>query len=85
MNSADDVILCGVLAGVHLFLDTYDRMNYTSIFSVKPGKSRSVYLEEIGLEGLTLNDVDFLKEKVYNIMEEKLIEYKASWIKTAAE
>ena len=64
-----------------LFLDTYDRMNYESIFSIKPGKSRSVYLQEIPVEGLTLNDVDYLKEKVFKIMEEKLIAYKASWIK----
>ena len=68
-----------------LFLDTYDRMRYEIIFSVKPGKSRSVYLQEVPVEGLTLDNVDFLKEKVYKIMEEKLIEYKASWIKPTAE
>ena len=68
-----------------LFLDTYDRMRYETIFSVKPGKSRSVYLQEVPVEGLTLDNVDFLKEKVYKIMEEKLIEYKASWIKPTAE
>ena len=64
-----------------LFLDTYDRMGYESIFSIKPGKSRSVYLEAITVEGLTIEDVDFLKAKVYKLMEEKLIEYKGSWIK----
>jgi 1-acyl-sn-glycerol-3-phosphate acyltransferase len=64
-----------------LFLDTYDRMGYETIFSIKPGKSRSVYLEEIPVEGLTLDDVVFLKEKVYRIMEEKLIAYKGTWIK----
>jgi 1-acyl-sn-glycerol-3-phosphate acyltransferase len=64
-----------------LFLDAYDRMNYNSVFSIKPGKSRSVFLQEIPVEGLTLEDVDILKEKVFKIMEEKLIEYKASWIK----
>jgi 1-acyl-sn-glycerol-3-phosphate acyltransferase len=64
-----------------LFLDAYDRMGYESIFSITPGRSRSVYLEEIPVDGLTLDDVDFLREKVYTIMEEKLIEYKASWIK----
>lgn len=68
-----------------LFLDTYDRMGYESIFSIKPGKSRSVYLEEIPVKGLTLNDVDFLKEKVYRIMEEKLIAYKGSWIKSETQ
>jgi 1-acyl-sn-glycerol-3-phosphate acyltransferase len=64
-----------------LFLDAYDRMGYESIFSITPGRSRSVYLEEIPVDGLTLGDVDFLREKVYKIMEEKLMEYKASWIK----
>ncbi len=66
-----------------LFLDTYDRMHYGSIFSMHPGRSRSVYLDEIPVDGLVLEDVGFLKEKVYNIMEEKLVGYKASWIKNA--
>jgi 1-acyl-sn-glycerol-3-phosphate acyltransferase len=64
-----------------LFLDTYNRMCYESIFSITPGRSRSIYLEEIPVDGLTFGDVDFLREKVYSIMEEKLIEYKGSWIK----
>lgn len=64
-----------------LFLDAYDRMGYETIFSITPGRSRSVYLEEIPVEGLTLDDVDLLKEKVFKIMEAKLIAYKASWIK----
>jgi 1-acyl-sn-glycerol-3-phosphate acyltransferase len=68
-----------------LFLDTYDRMGYESIFSITPGRSRSIYLAEVSVEGLTLGDVDFLREKVYKIMEEKLIEYKASWIKRVAK
>ncbi|MEP7239228.1 MAG: lysophospholipid acyltransferase family protein [Ferruginibacter sp.] len=64
-----------------LFLDTYDRMQYESIFSINPGRSRSVYLAEVPVVGLTLDDVDVLRERVFKIMEEKLIEYKASWIK----
>lgn len=64
-----------------LFLDAYDRMRYESIFSITPGRSRSVYLQEIPVHGLTLKDVDFLRENVYKIMEEKLIAYKASWIR----
>jgi len=63
-----------------LFLDSYDRLNYKSIFSLSPGKSRAVYLEEISVVGLTNKDVRLLKEKVYQLMEEKLITYKASWI-----
>lgn len=68
-----------------LFLDAYDRMHYNSIFSMCPGKSRTIFLDEIPVAGLTLNDVDSLKQQVYNIMEEKLIAYKASWIKPVAE
>ncbi len=64
-----------------LFLDAYDRNNYKRIFSFTPGKARIVYLDEIPVEGLTLKDVKELKDKVYKIMEAKLIEYKASWIK----
>jgi 1-acyl-sn-glycerol-3-phosphate acyltransferase len=64
-----------------LFMDTYDRLNYNSIFSMTPGKSRTIFLAEIPVDGLTLNDVEFLKEKVYKTMEDGLIKYKASWIK----
>jgi 1-acyl-sn-glycerol-3-phosphate acyltransferase len=63
-----------------LFLDAYDRMNYESAFSIKPGTSRTVYLKEVSVDGLTLEDVDFLRDQVYKMMEEKLVEYKASWI-----
>jgi 1-acyl-sn-glycerol-3-phosphate acyltransferase len=66
-----------------LFLDAYDRMHYRSAFTLTPGKSRAIYLEEIKVDGLTLQDVAFLKAKVFAIMEEKLIAYKASWIKPA--
>ena len=64
-----------------LFLDTYDRMHYRSLFSLNPGKCRIIYLDEISVEGLTMADVGKLKEKVFVIMENKLREYKASWIK----
>jgi 1-acyl-sn-glycerol-3-phosphate acyltransferase len=63
-----------------LFPDTYDRMNYKSIFSLTPGKCRIVYLEEISVDGLKNGDAQLLKQKVFDIMEKKLIEYKASWL-----
>lgn len=66
-----------------LFLDTYDRLNYKNIFSLTPGISRSVYLEEVSVEGMTMKDVKSLRKKVYKLMEDKLIQYKASWIKEA--
>jgi len=64
-----------------LFLDTYSRLNYDSIFSLNPGKCRAVYLSETSTEGLVLNDVTALKEKIYRQMEEGLIRYNAAWIK----
>jgi 1-acyl-sn-glycerol-3-phosphate acyltransferase len=63
-----------------LFLDTYDRMRYESLFSLNPGKSRAVFMDEINVEGLILNDVQKLKETVYNKMQQMLIENNATWI-----
>ncbi|HEY6502637.1 MAG TPA: lysophospholipid acyltransferase family protein [Chitinophagaceae bacterium] len=66
-----------------LFLDAYSRMHYRHLFTLNPGRSRIVYLDEIPVEGLTTADVTKLKEKVYVIMEDKLREYKAAWITPA--
>ncbi len=63
-----------------LFLDTYDRLNYQSIFSLNPGKCRAVYLSATDTTGLTMKDVRSLREKIYHQMEEGLIRYHASWI-----
>lgn len=63
-----------------LFLDAYDRLSYKSIFSLNPGKTRIVYLDEVPVNGYTLKDTAALKDKVYKLMEEKLLAYKASWI-----
>jgi len=68
-----------------LFLDTYSRMNYKSIFAMNPGICRIVYLKEIPVDGLTIEDVQLLKQKVYEIMEKKLIEYKAAWLPPSTE
>ncbi|OQP56731.1 lysophospholipid acyltransferase family protein [Niastella populi] len=63
-----------------LFLDTFHRMHYRSVFSLTPGRCRSVFLKEIPVEGLTGRDVELLKQKVQQAMEQKLKEYKAGWI-----
>ena len=60
-----------------LFLDTYDRLNYNSIFSMTPGRSRAVFLPEMQPG----DDPDLLKEKTYGSMEKALIRYNASWIR----
>jgi 1-acyl-sn-glycerol-3-phosphate acyltransferase len=64
-----------------LFLDTYDRMHYSSLFSLNPGCTRLVFLPAVEVEGLKPSDVGLLKEKVYRQMEEGVIRYGASWIK----
>ena len=61
-----------------LFLDTYNRMHHQNIFSLNPGKCRIVFLDEIPVTGLRISDTEDLKWKVYEIMERKLVEYKAS-------
>lgn len=63
-----------------LFLDACERMHYKSVFSLNPGRSRTVFLQEIPVHGLTAKDVEALKQKVASVMEQKLREYKAGWI-----
>lgn len=63
-----------------LFLDAYSRMPYGKLFTLTPGINRSVFLPEIDVQGLTTDDIDALKQKVYTIMAEKLREYNAAWI-----
>ena len=65
-----------------LFLDTYKRMPYTGILTLTPGRSRIVYLDEIPVAGLSPDDMTILKQRVYSVMEQKLIEYKAAWIRS---
>lgn len=63
-----------------LFLDSYERLHYNSVFSMTPGKIRSVFLEEVSVEGFTLDTLPLLKQKVYDIMQAALIKYNAAWI-----
>jgi 1-acyl-sn-glycerol-3-phosphate acyltransferase len=64
-----------------LFLDNYSRMNYKSILSLTPGRCRIVYLDEIPVDNLTPADTNVLKDKVYKLMEAKLVEYNVRWTK----
>jgi 1-acyl-sn-glycerol-3-phosphate acyltransferase len=63
-----------------LFLDGYARMHHRSVFTLNPGRSRSVFLEPISVDGYSMQDMPRLKQEVYNVMERKLIEYGASWV-----
>ncbi|GAC1421935.1 MAG: lysophospholipid acyltransferase family protein [Flavisolibacter sp.] len=64
-----------------LYLDTYRRMHYSSILSFNPGTSRSVFLPEITVVGLTTDNIGHLKNQVFQLMEQALIRLGADWIK----
>jgi len=63
-----------------IFLDTYDRMNYQSVLSLNPGRSRAIFLEEVSVDAYSTKEIRLLRQKVYAMMETKLREYHASWI-----
>jgi len=63
-----------------LLIDTCDRLHDKCQIILSSGKSRSVFLEEISVSGMTIKDVPYPKDKVFSIMSDKLIQYKPSWI-----
>ncbi|GAB3010317.1 hypothetical protein GCM10027051_10000 [Niabella terrae] len=63
-----------------LFLDTYRRMHYGSLFSLNPGRCRVVYLEQVPVSVAGDTAVAQLKEQVFEKMEQKLLQYKAEWV-----
>jgi 1-acyl-sn-glycerol-3-phosphate acyltransferase len=63
-----------------LFLDTYDRMHYSSLLTLRPGKMRAVFLPAVEVDGLEIGDLQELKQRVFNLMQEALLRYKASWV-----
>ncbi len=61
-----------------LLPDTEKRWHYSAWWKTSPGRNRAVYLDPIPVDGLTLNDLPALKEKVYRVMEKELIRLKGS-------
>ncbi len=59
-----------------LLVDTLDRLHYRGIFELTPGINRVIYLEEVPVDGLTLKDIQSLKQKVYTLMESGLMRYR---------
>ncbi|MCO5238963.1 MAG: 1-acyl-sn-glycerol-3-phosphate acyltransferase [Chitinophagaceae bacterium] len=64
-----------------LLLDSFNRMPYGKLFTLTPGRSRAVFMEEIPVQGLTVEDIPSLKQEVYKRMEQRLLHYGASWVK----
>jgi 1-acyl-sn-glycerol-3-phosphate acyltransferase len=52
-----------------IFLDTVKRMHYKSIFSITPGISRTVFLNEIPVSAYTMKDIRKLKQETFQAME----------------
>lgn len=59
-----------------LFIDTVDRLHYSSIFTLTPGPCRVVFLDEVPVKDLTLQDLPALKQRVHNIMDAGLRRYR---------
>ena len=59
-----------------ILADTLDRLHYKGIFELTPGVNRVIYLEEVPVKGLTLNDIQTLKQLVYMQMESALKRYR---------
>jgi 1-acyl-sn-glycerol-3-phosphate acyltransferase len=59
-----------------LLVDTLDRMHFRSLFELNPGINRVVYLDEVPVTGLTMNDIQVLKQKVYDLMDAGLRRYR---------
>ncbi|MEQ1625000.1 MAG: lysophospholipid acyltransferase family protein, partial [Sediminibacterium sp.] len=59
-----------------LLVDTLERLHYRSVFALTPGKNRVVYLEEVPVTGLEMKDIAFLKQKVFDLMEQGLRRYR---------
>ena len=59
-----------------LFIDNTKRLHWKSIFTLTPGVSRCVYLDEVNVDDYkTKQDVKLLKQKVYDIMDKGLRRY----------
>jgi 1-acyl-sn-glycerol-3-phosphate acyltransferase len=59
-----------------LMIDAVDRMHFNSVFSLTPGPNRVVYLETIQVSDYSLDDVEKLKNEVYDIMDAGLRKYR---------
>ena len=66
-----------------IFPDSKNRLHYDSMFSLTPGISRAIFMDEVPVNGLTLADIDLLKNKVYQLMEAELRKWTASTVVTA--
>ncbi|ATL49567.1 1-acyl-sn-glycerol-3-phosphate acyltransferase [Chitinophaga caeni] len=58
-----------------VYVDSKFRLKKVNLTSLAPGKCRVVFLPEIPVEGLTIEDLPALKQKTYEIMDAAMREY----------
>ncbi|MEI7588623.1 MAG: lysophospholipid acyltransferase family protein [Chitinophagia bacterium] len=59
-----------------LMVDAVDRMHFDSLFSLTPGKNRVVYLETIEVAHYTIDQMDQLRDLVYEKMDQGMRRYR---------
>lgn len=59
-----------------LMIDAVDRMHYDNVFTLSPGINRVVYLPTVQVTGYTIDQIELLKEHVYDMMDEGLRRYR---------
>lgn len=64
-----------------IFPDTYNRMNYRSVFTLTPGRCRAVFLPPIEPESGAGDPIASLKNAVFAKMEEEIVGLRVDWIK----
>ena len=59
-----------------LMIDAVDRMHYDNVFTLSPGINRVVYLPTVEVTGYTIDQIEILKNHVYDMMDEGLRRYR---------
>ncbi len=59
-----------------LMVDAIDRMHFNSITSLSPGINRVVYLPTVYVDNYKIEDLELLKQQVYQMMEDGLRRYR---------
>ena len=58
-----------------VFPDTLHRWHHSSWWKLWPGKNRAVFLPPVSVEGMAMDDLPELKDRVYKAMEAELMKY----------
>ncbi|PZP45154.1 MAG: 1-acyl-sn-glycerol-3-phosphate acyltransferase, partial [Pseudopedobacter saltans] len=58
-----------------IIMDTLQRLHYNSVFSLSPGRCRTVFLPKISIEGYGKHDHQKIKTIVFDTMQEAIVRY----------